>query len=257
MPRRATQSRRETGRRDGARRDDDPDEPTMAVRLAAEAFGAFALTFVAAGADSAARVSGQEVTPFARALAPGLLVMAMIYAIGNRSGAHFNPAVTLAFTLRRLFPPRWLVPYWVAQLVGATMAAALLVVLFGDAAQAGVTMPKAVDAPAALVLEVVLTTFLGIVILGTANRYQLIGPEAAIPVGATIALCGLVALPLEGASMNPARSLGPAIATGQLRDAWIYVVGPALGAVIAVGLARLLHGPPPRGDSKPKEAAQG
>lgn len=229
----------------------------MAVRLTAEAFGAFALTFVAAGADAAARISGQQVTPLARALAPGLLVMAMIYAIGNRSGAHFNPAVTLAFTLRRLFPPAWLVPYWIAQLVGATIAGALLVALFGSAAQAGVTTPKVVDAPVAVVLEVVLTTFLGLVILGTANRYQLIGPEAAIPVGATIALCGLVALPIEGASMNPARSLGPAIATAHLGDAWIYVLGPAVGAIIAVGLARLLHGPPPRGDSKPKEAAQG
>lgn len=119
------------------------------------------------------------------------------------------------------------------------------------------TTPKVVDAPVAVVLEVVLTTFLGLVILGTANRYQLIGPEAAIPVGATIALCGLVALPIEGASMNPARSLGPAIATAHLGDAWIYVLGPAVGAIIAVGLARLLHGPPPRGDSKPKEAAQG
>lgn len=229
----------------------------MAVRLGAEAFGTFALTFVAAGADTAAQVTGAEVTTFARAIAPGLLVMAMIYAIGNRSGAHFNPAVTLAFTLRRIFPPTWVLPYWIAQLVGAIAAALLLAALFGSAAEAGVTRPQAIGGPGALGLEIVLTVFLATVILGTANRYQLIGPEAAIPVGATIALCGLVALPIEGASMNPARSLGPAIATGQLADAWIYVVGPAVGAVLAVAVARLLHGPPPRGDSKPKEAAQG
>jgi aquaporin Z len=250
---------REAGTTDPkAGQDGDPStEPTMAIRLGAEALGAFALTFVAAGADATARLSGEQVTAFARAIAPGLLVLAMIYAIGNRSGAHFNPAVTLAFALRRLFPPAWVIPYWIAQLVGATVAGALLVGLFGSAAEAGVSTPKLIEPASAVVLEIILTTFLATVILGTANRYQLIGPNAAIAVGSTIALCGLVALPIEGASMNPARSLGPAIATGQLSDAWIYVVGPAVGAVVAVAIARLLHGPPPSGDSKPKEAAQG
>jgi MIP family channel proteins len=233
-----------------------PPPPTFAVRLAAEAIGTFALTFVAAGADAAARLSADQVSPLARALAPGLLVMALIYAIGDRSGAHFNPAVTLAFAMRRLFPPRWVVPYWVAQLGGAAVAGIVLLALFGEpAAAAGVSTPH-VEAGVAVALEVALTAILLTVILGTADRYQLIGPDAAIAVGATIALCGLIALPIEGASMNPARSLGPAIATGKLENVWIYVVGPAVGALIAVAVARFLHGPPAP-DGKAGEAARG
>jgi aquaporin Z len=106
------------------------------------------------------------------------------------------------------------------------------------------------------VLEAILTTVLATVILCTADRYALIGPNAAIPVGATIALCGLIALPIEGASMNPARSLGPALVNGQVGDAWIYVVGPAIGALLAVAIAFVIHGPAPR-DGKQREAAQG
>jgi aquaporin Z len=234
----------------------DDHEPTMPVRLAAEAIGTFALTFVAAGADTMARISLDEVTPVARAIAPGLLVMAFIYAIGNRSGAHFNPAVTLAFTVRGLFPSRWVVPYWIAQIAGGLFAGWLLVGLFGSAADAGVTTPRLVSPATAVVLELLLTAILAMVILGTADRYALIGPDAAIAVGATIALCGLVALPIEGASMNPARSLGPALATGSLGDAWIYVLGPALGALVAVGMESIIHGPAPR-DGKQQEAAQG
>jgi aquaporin Z len=227
----------------------------MAVRLAAEALGTFALVFVAAGADATATLSGGAVTPLARAVAPALLVMALIYAIGDRSGAHFNPVVTLGFTLRGLFPPRWVVPYLIAQLAGAALAGFVLVALFGSAAAEGVSKPH-IDAGAAISIEAILTALLLTVILGTADRYQLVGPNAAIAVGATIALCGLIALPIESASMNPARSFGPAIATGNLGDLWIYVVGPAIGSLIAVGIAFGLHGPPPRGD-KPREAAMG
>jgi len=236
--------------------DERPSPPTFPVRLLTEAIGAFALTFVAAAGDAAARLTGGEVTPFARALAPGLVVMALIYAIGDRSGANFNPAVTLAFTLRRLFPPKWAVPYWLAQLAGAIAAAALLRALLGDAAAAGVTSPKVVEPAVAAVLEIVLTATLVTVILGTADRYQLIGPNAAIPVGATIALCGLVALPVEGASMNPARSAGPALVNGDVSSLWIYLVGPVLGALVAVAVERLVHGPTPAGQ-QPREAAIG
>jgi aquaporin Z len=234
---------------------EEPPEPTIRIRLAAEVVGTFALVFVAAGADTFARLTGDQVAPFARALAPGLLIMALIYAIGDRSGAHFNPGVTLAFTLRNLFPRSWVVPYWLAQLIGAVLAAGLLRLLFGQAAAAGVTTPH-IDGATAVVIEIVLTALLVTVILATADRYQLIGANAAIAVGATIALCGLIALPLEGASMNAARSAGPAIVNGELSDLWIYLVGPAVGAVIAVGMARLLHGPAPDG-SKPREAAMG
>ena len=217
----------------------------FAVRLGAEAIGTFALTFVAAGGDVTANLSAGDVTPVARALAPGLLVMALIYAIGDRSGAHFNPAVTLAFALRRVFPPGWVPGYWLAQVAGAALAAGLLRLLFPDSAAAGVSQPN-IAPETALVLEIVLTAILVTVILGTADRYQLMGPSAAIAVGATIALCGLIALPIEGASMNPARSFGPALIHGEFDQLWIYVIGPLLGATIAVLIARFLHGPVPR-----------
>ncbi len=234
---------------------DEPPEPTFGVRLGAEAIGTFALTFVAAGADAMAVVSGGAVSPLARAAAPGLLVMALIYAIGDRSGAHFNPAVTIGFALRGLFPPRWVLPYIAVQLGGATLAGLVVRTLFGDAAREGVSRPH-VAAPAAVSLELILTALLLTVILGTADRYQLVGPNAAIGVGGTIALCGLIALPVEGASMNPARSFGPALATGSLDDLWIYIIGPLLGALVAVAIAFALHGPASSG-GKPREAAMG
>jgi aquaporin Z len=220
-------------------------DPAFAVRLGAEAVGTFALTFVAAGGDVTANLTGGDVTPLARAVAPGLLVMAFIYAIGDRSGAHFNPVVTLAFALRRVFPPAWVAGYWLAQLLGATLAAGLLRFLFGDVADAGVSAPN-IAPETALVLEIVLTAILVTVILGTADRYQLIGPTAGIAVGATIALCGLIALPIDGASMNPARSFGPALVHSDFDYLWVYVAGPIAGAAIAVLIARFLHGPVPR-----------
>lgn len=214
---------------------------TLPYRLVAEAVGTFALTFVAAGADVMGVISNGEVGPAARAVAPGLLVMAFVYALGDTSGAHFNPAVTLGFTLKGLFPPGWMAAYWVAQLSGATAGALVLRGLFGDAIAAGVSTPH-VAPLVAVTLEIVLAWMLITVILGTADRASLIGPNAAIAVGATIALCGLIAGPIEGASMNPARSLGPAVVALRLADVWIYVVGPVLGALLAVGITGLLHG---------------
>jgi aquaporin Z len=231
-------------------------QPVLSRRLAAEVFGTFALTLVAAGADVAGRLSGGEVSPAARAVAPALLISSMIYALGDVSGAHYNPVVSLAFALRRLFPVAWLVPYWLAQLTGAIGASLLLRALFGDVVAAGVSQPHLVSPGTAVVLETLLTWLLGTVILGTADRNRLIGPNAALAVGATIAMCGLLAIPLEGPSMNPARSIGPAVVSGRLADLWIYLVGPALGSVLAVGLAVLLHGPK-AGDGKAREAAQG
>lgn len=210
--------------------------------MVAEALGAFGLTAVAAGADVAGGLTGGEVTPLARAIAPGLFVMASIYAMGDVSGLHINPAVTLGFTLKRLFPARWLPAYWVAQLAGAVAAGLGLVALFGStAAQAGVNEPH-VPTLVALVIEVFLTFVLVMVISGTADRANLVGPNAALAVGATIVLCGLIALPLEGASMNPARSTGPALATLDLADLWIYWVGPLLGSALAVLVTTYVHG---------------
>ena len=210
-----------------------PERVVWVRRLLSESFGTFALTFVA----------------------PALLVMAMIYALGDVSGAHFNPAVSLAFAVRGLLPASWLARYWVAQLAGALAAAVVLGGLFGSAADAGVSAPH-VASGVALATEAILTLFLITVILGTADRHQIIGPNAALAVGGTIALCGLIALPIEGASMNPARSFGPALVAKNVGDLWIYWLGPAIGALLAVGLTRALHGPPPP-DGEARDAAQG
>jgi len=226
-------------------------------RLLAEAVGAFGLVAVAGMGDVAGFLTGGEVSAMARAIAPGLFVMAMIYAVGDVSGLHINPAVTLGFTVKRLFPPRWLPSYWIAQLLGAVVAGFALVMLFGhDAASHAVTEPHGIEPWVALVIEIFLTWALLTVILGTADRAHLVGPNAALAVGATIILCGLVALPLEGASMNPARSTGPAVATADLGSLWIYWLGPLIGALIAVAFATVVHGEPPA-EGKAVEAASG
>jgi aquaporin Z len=225
-------------------------------RLVAEAVGTFGLTAVAAGADVAGRITGGDVTVMARAIAPGLFVLAFIYAIGDVSGLHINPAVTLGFTLKRLFPLPWLFPYWAAQLLGALVAGLGLVALFGtDVASAGVSKPH-VDVGIALVIETFLSWALVTVILGTADRARLVGPNAALAVGGTIILCGLIALPVSGASMNPARSTGPALATLDLTYLWIYWVSSLVGAGLAVLFMSMVHGRSPR-DQKEIEAAEG
>lgn len=228
-----------------------------AKRLLAEAVGAFGLVAVAGLGDVAGFLTGGVVTPMARAIAPGLFVMAMIYAIGDVSGLHINPAVTLGFTVKRLFPVRWLPSYWLAQLGGAIVAGVGLVVLFGnEAAGHAVTEPHGIEPWVALALEVFLTWALVTVILGTADRAHLVGPNAALAVGATIILCGLIALPLEGASMNPARSMGPAVATGQFGSLWIYWLGPLIGALVAVAFDAVVHAER-HDEDKAIEAARG
>ncbi len=227
----------------------------MPRRLAAELFGTFALVFVAAGADTMARLSDGAVSPAARAVAPGLMVAALIYAIGNVSGAHFNPAVTLAFAAKGLFPWRWLPGYCGAQVAGALVAAVALRALFGDAAAAGASATH-LDPATTLAVEIVLSTLLVSVILGTADRARIIGPDAALAAGATIVLCGLIAGPVEGASMNPARSLGPALVTGRLGELWPYLVGPVTGALVAMLVVRAMHGDEGR-DERGREAARG
>ncbi len=231
---------------------DEEQEASLFRRLFAELFGTFALVTVAAGADTIAALTDGEVTPIARAVAPALVVMALIYAIGNVSGAHFNPAVTLAFAARRDFPWRLMPAYWAAEFAGALLAATLLRALFGTVGHLGATQPKH-GVGIAFAMEVVLTLFLVTVILGTATRNRLIGPNAAIAVGGTIALCGLVGLPVSGASMNPARSVGPALVGGDTAHWWIYVAGPLCGALLAVVLTWIMHG----GRKPMEEAAAG
>jgi len=225
-------------------------------RLTAETFGTFALVFVAVGADTMAVVSGGRVSEAARAVAPALMVAALIYAIGDVSGAHLNRIVSMAFALKRLVLVTWLIPYWAAQLTGAVLGCLLIEALFGDAVRAGVSTPHVADGTA-VAIEAILTWLLVVVILGTADRHRIVGPNAALAVGATIALCGLIALPIEGASMNPARSAGPALVSGDLSHLWIYIVGPVIGASLAVVLVRILHGRQPDRDVTAEKAARG
>ena len=225
-------------------------------RLFAEAFGTFLLVLVAAGGPVVNAVSDGKVSLAAQVTAPGLMVMAIILFMGATSGAHLNPAVSIAFAARGDFPWRRVPGYIVAQLVGAVLAASLLYGLFGKVGGLGTTMPgPGVTEMQALVLEIVLTIGLVSTILGTASRAQNIGPLAALGVGGYIVLAGLWSAPISGTSMNPARSIGPAIVLGNFSHLWLYIAGPIVGGLIAVGIAYLLRGP--GGDQPAVLAAQG
>lgn len=204
--------------------------------------GTFLLTFVASGAEVVATLTPGDVGPATRAAAPGLVVLALIYAVSDVSGAHFNPVVTLSFALRGDFPWRLVPTYWLTQAAGATAAAGLLRAMFGPVAHLGASTPHA-PTSVALGIEAVITATLVLVVLGTATRAGTVGPQAALAVGATIALNGLVFGPVSGASMNPARSLGPALVSGHLDHLWLYLAGPLLGGTAAVLLVWLIKGP--------------
>ena len=228
------------------------DDPRIqARRLFAEAWGTFLLVLVACAVAMQSKTDPQHVSSAAAAVAPGLIVMVVIYVAGGVSGAHINPVVTLGFALRRNFPWRRVPGYMLVQLLGAILAATLLRALFGPACHYGDTTPgPGISAGAALVLEMVLTTGLVNTILATASGGRNIGPNAAIAVGGYIALAGLWAGSLTGASMNPARSLAPALVCGDSSSAWIYIAGPILGAAIAVIFEWILKGPPTREGTK-------
>jgi aquaporin Z len=226
-------------------------------RLFSEAFGTFLLVVVAVGADMVnARFGGHVISLTARATAPGLMVTAIILFMGAVSGAHLNPAVSIAFALRGDFPWGRVPGYVAAQFLGAILATLLLVALIGRQGNAGLTLPgQGIDAWTAMLWEVVLTVGLVSVVLGTASGSQNVGPLAAIAVGAYIALAGILGALVSGASMNSARSLGPAIVLGDLTAWWAYVAGPLLGATIAAAIGYVLRGP--GGNPHAREAAQG
>jgi aquaporin Z len=218
-------------------------------RLLAEIAGTFFLVLAAAGAGVVNAVSHGEVGRGAAVTAPGLTVLALIYTIGETSGAHLNPAVTVAFAARGHFPWVRVPGYLLAQVGGATLAAALLRSMFGTAGRLGGTFPgtfsgHAVPDWTALVTEVVLTFGLMTVILGTASGARNVGHNAAIAIGGYVVLAGLWASPVSGASMNPARSLGPAFVSADLGTAWIYIAGPLTGSLLAVAMAWALRGRP-------------
>jgi aquaporin Z len=220
---------------------DDSYEPR---RLFAEVLGTFFLVLVAVGADMvSARFGGQAVPYSARVVAPALMVMAIILFMGAVSGAHLNPAVSIAFALRRDFPWKRVPMYVIAQFAGAVLATLLLWALLGKQGSAGLTLPgHGISAGTALVWEIVLTTGLVSVIQGTASGAQQLGALAAIGVGGYIALAGLWGSPVSGASMNPARSLGPALVLNDWSSWWAYLVGPIAGGAIAVGISYVLRG---------------
>ncbi len=201
-------------------------------------------------------VSHGVISRSAAVAAPGLTVMAVILFMGAVSGAHLNPGVTLAFTLRGDFP-WWRIPgYVAAQLAGATLACLFLRALFGTAGSLGATEPGAGIAEwKAMLIELVLTVGLVSTILGTASRAQNVGPLSAVAVGGYIILAGLWASPVSGASMNTARSFAPDLVLGRFDHLWIYLAGPLAGAVIAAAIAWILRGP--GGDSGGVTAARG
>jgi aquaporin Z len=224
----------------GDRKDfDDPRKEWR--RLFAELLGTFALVLVAAG-GGLLHAKGQ-ISLAAAVVAPGLMVTAIILFMGAVSGAHLNPAVSLAFALRGDFPWRRVPGYIVIQLAGAALACLFLRLVFGNTGHLGATLPgPGYKDWQALLMELVLTALLVSVILGTASAAQNVGAIAALGVGGYIALAGLWAAPVSGVSMNPARSFGPALVSGDWTSYWVYVAGPVAGALIAVGFALVLRG---------------
>jgi aquaporin Z len=184
------------------------------------------------------------------------MVMAIILFMGNVSGAHLNPAVTISFALRRDFPWRLVPAYVLSQLAGATLACLFLWACYGKVGALGATQPGAgITGRQAMLTELALTAGLVSTILGTASRAQNIGALSAVAVGGYIVLAGLWSSPISGASMNPARSFAPDLVLGHFGHIWIYIAGPVLGATVAVGIAWLLRGP--GGDRTAVETARG
>ena len=226
-------------------------------RLLAEALGTFFLVLTAvAGPMVDARFGGHVISLSAQVAAPGMMVGAVILSMGAVSGAHLNPGVSIAFALRGDFPWRRIPAYAGAQLIGAILATMVLVALLGSQGTAGLTLPgPGIGEGTAMAWELVLSVGLVTVILGTSSGAQNVGPMNAIGVGGYIVLAGLIGAPVSGASMNTARSLGPALVLGDTTAWWVYVVGPLAGAVLAAGIGYVLRGP--GGGTSGTRAAQG
>ncbi|HEX4089879.1 MAG TPA: aquaporin [Trebonia sp.] len=240
-----------------ARQFDFADDSYEWRRLFSEVLGTFFLVLVAVGGGMVnARFGGDAVPAAARVTAPGLMVAAIILFMGTVSGAHLNPVVSVAFALRRDFPWKRVPAYIVAQFAGAVLATLLLWALIGRQGSAGLTLPgSGVTTVTAMLWEAVLTAGLVSVILGTASGAQAVGALAAIGVASYIVLAGLWGAPVSGASMNPARSLGPALVLNDWTAWWAYLAGPAIGALVAVGIGYVLRGP--GGGRSGSQAAEG
>jgi len=221
------------------------ERPDLAHRAVAEGFGTFALVFAGCGAIVAEATDPGSLGVVGIALVFGLIVMAMVYATGHLSGAHLNPAVTLAFVLTRHFPRAEALAYLAAQFAGAIAAAALLAAVWpSQPAALGATVPT-VGIGSAFVYEAVLSAFLMFVIMAVATDTRAVGAAAAIAIGGTVGLDALFGGPVTGASMNPARSLGPALLSGELRDLWLYLLAPPVGAALGALAYQLVRGEQP------------
>jgi aquaporin Z len=225
-------------------------------RVFSEILGTFLLVLTAVGAGVAGTVTGVQVSRNAAVTAPALMVMVVILFMGKVGGAHLNPVVSIAFALRREFPWSRVPGYVASQLLGGVLACLFLWAVLGRPGDFGATLPApTVGDVQAMLIEAVLTLGLVSTILGTASSAQNVGALSAIAVGGYIALAGLWASPLSGASMNPVRSLAPDLVRGDFGHIWVYLVGPLLGAVVAVGCAIILRGR--GGDEAATRAAQG
>ena len=216
----------------------------LTLRLAAEAMGVTLLVVFGPGAGVVSAYRGGALTLEGIAAANGLIILVLIYALGHISGAHFNPGVTLSFALFRHFQPREVIPYWAAQFGGAVAGAAILLALFGNVHNLGATLPSGTEAQS-FGMEVVLTFLLMFVITSVATDTRAVGQAAAIAIGATVGLDILIGGPISGGSMNPARSFGPAVVSGELTSLWIYLVAPPIGAVLGALAYTLVRGDKP------------
>lgn len=215
----------------------------MARKLLSEFLGTFGLVFTGCGAIVVNQLSGGVIGHFGICAIFGLIVLAMVYALGDVSGAHINPAVTIAFWISERFPLKEVGPYIFAQCLGSVAASGLLLYLFPkDVTSLGSTMVSE-GVFQAFVMETVITFLLMLIIIMVATGSKEVGTLAGIAIGAAVAVLALLAGPITGASMNPARSFGPALVSGNLVDLWVYFVAPILGASLAVPVSRLLKGP--------------
>ncbi|MFB0942072.1 MAG: MIP family channel protein [Patiriisocius sp.] len=211
----------------------------MSKRFISEIIGTFALVFCGTGAMVINDFTGGTVTHVGVAITFGLIVMGMIYAFGDISGAHMNPAVTIGFAYAKKFPWKEVPAYVLAQLIGAFLASGILLYLFPESQTLGATVPG-LSALKVFILEIILSFFLMVVIINVSTGSKEIGVVAGIAIGSVVLLEAMFAGPITGASMNPARSIAPAVVSGNIADLWIYILAPIIGCVLAVVSCKLV-----------------